>query len=271
MPILVFTDLDGSLMERETYSMEPARLALQTLQSREIPVIINSSKTAQEIQAVQKKLGLSEAFVSENGASLYLPKADEIREFGQPRETWLGAVHQLRAKEKYLFTGFYDWSAREISKLTGLSQEQAKLSKIRQYSEPILWGDSVDARAKFERRIAQLGLRLLEGGRFLSIQSHFDKSNAMNWMIQQQPAPPKSQPLITVALGDSPNDEAMLNSADIAVVIKSAKSDRIRLNGPNKVIRTKHPGPVGWQDAMIEILKLYDSGLLRSMGNYSSQ
>ena len=58
MPILVFTDLDGSLMERETYSMKPARLALQTLQSREIPVIINSSKTAQEIQAVQKSVGL---------------------------------------------------------------------------------------------------------------------------------------------------------------------------------------------------------------------
>jgi mannosyl-3-phosphoglycerate phosphatase len=270
MSILVFTDLDGSLMEHETYSIEPARPVLQTLQSREIPVVINSSKTAKEIHAVQKQLGLDEAFVCENGALLSLPKSNEIREFGQARETWLEAVHHLRAQEKYLFTGFYDWSVREISELTGLSQEQATLSKIRQYSEPILWRDSVGARAKFEQQIAQLGLRLLEGGRFLSIQSHFDKSNAMNWMIQQQPAPPTSDPLITVALGDSPNDEAMLNSADIAVVIKSAKSERISINGPNKVIKTKRPGPAGWQDAMTEILNLYDSGLLKGMGNHSA-
>jgi mannosyl-3-phosphoglycerate phosphatase len=269
MSLLVFTDLDGSLMEHETYSIEPAREILQTLISREIPVVINSSKTAREIEAVQKLLGFTAAFVSENGAQLCLPKANEIHEFGQPRDRWLEQVHQIRTQENYHFAGFYDWTALEISDLTGLSQEQAKLAKIRRYSEPILWRDSVATRARFEQQLGQLGLRLLEGGRFLSIQSHYDKGHAMNWMIENQSRSSENEPVITVAIGDSPNDEGMLNRADIAVVIKSAKSERITINGPNKVIRTKRPGPAGWQDSMTEILKLYDSGQLNGMGNHA--
>ena len=267
MPLLVFTDLDGSLMEHETYSIEPAREVLQTLRSRGIPVIINSSKTAREIEAVQKLLGFTAAFVSENGAALCLPQANEVHEFGQRRDHWLGQVHQLRTQENYHFAGFYDWTALEIGELTGLNQEQAKLSKIRQYSEPIFWRDSVATRARFEQQLGQLGLRLLEGGRFLSIQSHYDKSHAMNWMIEHQSTASENETVITVALGDSPNDEGMLNRADIAVVIKSAKSERITISGPKKVIRTKRPGPAGWQDAMTEILTLYDSGQLNGMGN----
>jgi hypothetical protein len=61
----------------------------------------------------------------------------------------------------------------------------------------------------------------------------------------------------------------MLNRADIAVVIKSAKSELLTISGPKKVIRTKRPGPAGWQDAMTEILTLYDSGQLNGMGNHA--
>ena len=42
MPLIVFTDLDGSLMEHETYSVEPAREALECLASRDVPLILNS-------------------------------------------------------------------------------------------------------------------------------------------------------------------------------------------------------------------------------------
>lgn len=262
MPILIFTDLDGSLMEHETYSIDPAKSALQILSARQIPIVINSSKTAVEIDAVQTLLGISTAYVCENGAALINPETNETHEFGLPRCEWLAEIHRLRAEENYLFSGFFDWSILEISELTGLTSNQAALSKKRQYSEPILWRDSVSARQKFEHQINALGLSLLEGGRFLSIQSHYDKSNAMNWMVKQQAATPSSDPLITVALGDSPNDAAMLNCADIAVVIKSAKSEQIDIAGPHRLIRTKRPGPAGWQDAITEILSLYDSGQL---------
>jgi mannosyl-3-phosphoglycerate phosphatase len=271
MPILVFTDLDGSLMEHESYSIEPARPALETLRSRDIPVIINSSKTAGEIEAVQQLLGFKSAFVCENGAAMHMPDTDQPQEFGEKRDDWLEAVHSLRGQEKYLFSGFSDWSPREISELTGLNSDQAALSKIRQYSEPILWRDSVGARQRFEKQLKDLGLRLLEGGRFLSIQGPYDKSNAMNWMIDQQSKTAGKGPVLTVALGDSPNDEAMLNRANIAVIIKSAKSARITISGPTKLIRTKRPGPAGWQDAITEFLSLYDSGVFKDLEDHAAQ
>lgn len=258
MSLLVFTDLDGSLMEHETYSIKPAEEALKILASRSVPLVMNSSKTAREIEAIQKATGMPGAYICENGAALRLPEKSKTIEFGQLQTTWLPKVHEFRIQEGYKFQGFSDWSEKEITNLTGLDEKSAELSKQREYSEPILWRDSANAKQKFEKQLSSLGLKLLEGGRFLSIQSDFDKSNGMTWMRKQQ----NDSLTLTVALGDSPNDEAMLNCADIAVIIKSAKSERIKLAHDQKAIRTKRPGPAGWQDAMLEILEQYDRGAL---------
>lgn len=258
MSIIVFTDLDGSLMEHESYSIKPAEKALAALADRNIPLVMNSSKTANEIEAIQEAMTLPGPYIYENGAALSLPGETEPVIFGRPRSQWLTTIHELRTQEDYKFQGFSDWSAREITGLTGLDGKSAELSKQREFSEPILWRDSANAKQKFEKQLLSLDLKLLEGGRFLSIQSDFDKSKAMVWMKQQQSGPAT----LTVALGDSPNDEAMLNCADIAVIIKSAKSERISLCSDKRVIRTKRPGPAGWQDAVLEILARYDGGEL---------
>jgi mannosyl-3-phosphoglycerate phosphatase len=171
------------------------------------------------------------------------------------RQNWLPEVHALRDKTDYNFEGFADWTDARVSELTGLSEQEAGLARQRQYSEPILWRGPASARRQFETDLAGMGLSLLEGGRFFSIQGQHDKSDAMQWM-QQQFADSNT---VTVALGDSPNDSAMLAAADIAVIIKSAKSEQIQIQGPEKIIRTSRPGPAGWKDAMMDILQLVDS------------
>jgi mannosyl-3-phosphoglycerate phosphatase len=256
MPLLIFTDLDGSLMEHETYSVAPAQAALAEIRQRSIPLILNSSKTAAEIQAIQAMHGFSAPFICENGAALYETPDAPPKSFGDPLLQWLPMVHRLRENKHYKFSGFSDWSPSEIAALTGLSLEQASQAKQRQYSEPILWRDSENDKAEFLDSLSSLDLQLLEGGRFLSIQSHFNKSDAMNWLTQKLNS--SASPLTTVALGDSPNDAAMLNSADIAVIIKSAKSDQIRCPNAGMVITTSKPGPSGWNDAILKILSLHD-------------
>jgi len=57
-----------------------------------------------------------------------------------------------------------------------------------------------------------------------------------------------------LALGDSPNDADMLDTADVAVVIRSAKSDQVRPTRPRRVLRTQTRGPEGWQEAMDALL-----------------
>ena len=95
MTLLVFTDLDGSLMEHESYSIEAARPALDELAARQIPLILNSSKSAAEMTAIQQQLELRHPFICENGAALFRPNEETI-EFATPRELWLQRVHALR-------------------------------------------------------------------------------------------------------------------------------------------------------------------------------
>ncbi|GAB5499614.1 MAG: mannosyl-3-phosphoglycerate phosphatase-related protein [Pseudohongiellaceae bacterium] len=276
----MFTDLDGSLMEHESYSITAAAPALAALRERQILMVLNSSKTAAEMQAVQTRLSLTAPFVCENGAALFFPNQttpDEATVFGALRDDWLPQVHALRKQHDYPFEGFADWNAKQVSELTGLEEQEADLARQRQFSEPILWRGAASSRQQFEQQLAGMDLSLLEGGRFLSIQGQHDKSNAMTWLRdrlkqqsrdhsteKQQSADPE---VITVALGDSPNDAAMLEAADVAVIIKSAKSDRITLHQPNRIIRTSRPGPAGWKDAMLEILQLLDSGSLAANGS----
>lgn len=261
MPLIVFTDLDGSLMEHESYSIDPARQALAALSARDIPLILNSSKTAAEMTTIQELLGLQFPFICENGAALYRVDG-EIAEFGIRRENWLDDMHRLRAERGYSFQGFSDWSPAEISSLTGLTAEQATRAKTRTYSEPILWRDSESALQRFQNELCEMELRLLQGGRFQSIQGSYDKSDAMRSVLTGELGKNPERAPITVALGDSPNDAAMLNAADVAVIIKSGKSSLIHCPEAQRIIHTKLPGPAGWNEAMLEILALYDSDQL---------
>lgn len=265
MQALIFTDLDSTLMEHDSYSIGPAREVLAQLATRGASPIFNSSKTRAEICEIQSQLSLHCAFICENGAALhnYLEAGEldgeESRRsqvFGTELDSWLDAVHSIRDQHGFNFAGFSDWSADEVAHLTGLDSASAGLAKLREYSEPIQWYDSDSALSLFGQALSDLDLQLVEGGRFFSIQGNYDKSTPMRWLMGR--GVNHGKPVI--ALGDSPNDTAMLDAADIAVIVKSAKSDRVELNNPARTIRTSAPGPEGWQAAMTEIIELLESG-----------
>ena len=254
-PFLVFTDLDGSLMEHESYSIEAAKPALVELARRGVTPIFASSKTAVEILAVQRTSGITAPFICENGAAVYDSSGQILTAFGLPRTNWLHAVHQLRKQLSLRFTGFSDWPAEKIAELTGLSRTDAEKAQRREFTEPMLWQDTQVNFQLFQSEIQRLSLTTLEGGRFLSIQSQFGKGKAMKWLQARQSHP---RPFL-IALGDSPNDLSLLAAADVAVVIKSGKSDHLHPQGPATVIRTSIAGPAGWNDGIKQILNLLDS------------
>ena len=70
----VFTDLDGTLIDFETYSAELSAPSLRELQGAGVPVVFCSSKTRGEQQALLDSLELSLPCIVENGSGLYLPK-----------------------------------------------------------------------------------------------------------------------------------------------------------------------------------------------------
>ena len=53
---LVFTDMDGTLLDHHTYSFEAAKPTLMTLAHKGIPVIPTTSKTFAELQPLREKI-----------------------------------------------------------------------------------------------------------------------------------------------------------------------------------------------------------------------
>ncbi|WP_320044167.1 HAD-IIB family hydrolase [uncultured Desulfobacter sp.] len=263
---LVFTDLDGTLLDHDTYGFEPALPALAMLAQKKIPVILNSSKTLVEIIKIRSALGNCHPFIAENGSVVAVPEQTFpglaqkdslfqqqsgllVKRLGGDRNTVLAILNRLRQTHGFSFEGFADMKPARLSQVTGLTEAQAIQAGQRLSTEPILWKGSPEQWEAFTGHLADAGLGWVQGGRFISISRPFDKKDGVACLLKLYTADTGSVPL-TIGLGDSPNDQAMLNMMDIAVVIRSARCDQITLNQPHTVIRTTAKGPEGWQEAM---------------------
>ena len=263
MRTAIFTDLDGTLLDRDTYSWAAAAAALDRVRQREIPLIIATSKTLAETVVVRSQILNDHPFIVENGAAIAVPpryfgfeapqrleswNGFELKRFSESRDLILSLLGELRRDHGYRFEGFGDWTPQELAERSGLPVEDAERALERCGSEPLVWLDTDENLGRFRQRLARNGLRLVQGGRFLHVMGDFDKAKAFAWLKSML------KPETTVALGDSPNDEAMLDQADIAVVVRSPHSDSIRLTQPQRIIKTKNTGPAGWQEALEALL-----------------
>ncbi|WP_339735113.1 HAD-IIB family hydrolase [uncultured Gimesia sp.] len=266
-PLVVMTDLDGTLLDHDTYSYAPAVPVMERLKSEGIPLILNTSKTAAELNALREELQNSDPYVVENGSAIYVPsgyfaaKPDEIAQkpgnemhvLGALRTDILPIIQKIRTDEKFLFTGFADMEVAEVIAYTGLSETAATQAATREFSEPLIWQDSAHQLRKFEALIANHGLRLLKGGRFVHVIGACDKGKCLHWLRERFTCSSGVQPVF-VALGDSQNDVAMLNAADIAVIVRSSHQKPPDLEKQSSVIITEETGPQGWANALTQIL-----------------
>ncbi len=69
--IVVFSDLDGTLLDHETYSFAPAWPALDRMREDGHVLVLASSKTAAEIAPIRAAMGFVDCpAIVENGAGL---------------------------------------------------------------------------------------------------------------------------------------------------------------------------------------------------------
>ena len=71
--IIVFTDLDGSLLDATSYSFEAAKDALSRHSRFDAALILVSSKTRSEMEPLRLRLNHFHPFVVENGGALFIP------------------------------------------------------------------------------------------------------------------------------------------------------------------------------------------------------
>ena len=262
-PLAIFSDLDGTLLDHRSYSFAPAQDALAEAARGHVPVILASSKTAAEIAPLRSDLGLEGwPAIVENGAGLLPAGASDACD-GRQAENVGGRQDVLRRLEslpialRKRFAGFTEWGTAEIARRTGLSMAEAERANTRAFSEPgEFTGDSTDF-AHFVAALAERGVQAQRGGRFVALSLGADKAQRMREVLALLGFASRAETYV-LALGDGENDIAMLEFADLGVVIANpahAPLPRLASEQAGRILRTRSVGPAGWNACVLAVLR----------------
>lgn len=250
---VIFTDLDGTLLDKKTYSFQQAKESLKLIKEKNIPLVVCTSKTRTEIEFWRKKLENSHPFISENGGGIFIPKNYFSFDFSYDREDKNYFIIQLGTDYRQLvdilknigrhfpIRGFSQMSVQEISKDSGLSLKQASMAKRREFDEPFR---ILDESRKHEilKKIKQAGLTYTIGGRYYHLTGNNDKGKAVKLLKSLYLK--EHGRVIFVAVGDAENDFPMLDQADRPYLVM--KNDGTYAAGDYR--KTESPGPAGWNE-----------------------
>jgi mannosyl-3-phosphoglycerate phosphatase len=274
MKAVVFTDLDGTLLDHHDYSFDKALPAIQLLNKMNVPIIPVTSKTRAELEPLREQLALSTPFIVENGAAVFIPKTflgsndmSELEEVGDywvksfsPNSLyWSSVMDELSEHFEHCFQSFSQMSVDNVVELTGLNHLQASQASKREFSDPIYWFGNEAQYEELTDYCKNLGIDVVRGGRFVHLLKGADKGKAVTWFQEFLKALNDTN-YLTVALGDGENDLAMLQRVDIAVQIRSPNHSFPVFaldSSRQKLIQTKEEGPAGWNDSIHSIFKDY--------------
>ena len=263
--LLVFTDLDGTLLDHDSYSFEPALPALSELKEKCIPLIICSSKTRAEIEIIRQRLHNGHPFVSENGGAIFIPKGYfshtfrytredsdyRIIEYGTSYSKIREVLKKMEGHSSGKIRGFGDFPIEEVAVLCDFSLDQARLAKMREYDEPFIL-KNIDALDKIQQIAENANLRVTRGGRFYHLLGENDKGKAV--LRLRDIYEKKFKRIKTIALGNSQNDLKMLEVVDYPVLVQKPNGNYDPSVKCDNLILAPGIGPIGWNAAVLELL-----------------
>lgn len=263
--IVIFTDLDGTLLDRDTYAWDAAEPALRLLRDRGVAWVLVTSKTRAEVEHWRRVMANDHPFVVENGGATLIPagyfegvpgatrqNGNEVIRRGEPYGRLIAALELASHASQCRVRGFHNMSVEEVATACHLPFEQAVLAKRREYDEPFEISDPERA-GELEAAIAAQGMKTVRGGRFRHVSGRHDKGCAVKLLTSLFRHHADSQ-VTTIGLGDGPNDIPLLNAVDVPIVVRSSDLQEILERVPAALV-TDHKGPRGWSDAVLEIMR----------------
>lgn len=264
MKKIVYTDLDGTLLDLKSYSFMQSIGAIEKLKSARVPVIFCSSKTRKEQEFYRKSVGLKTPFIVENGSAIYIPKGYFSKPI--PYNTYqtedyeviclgksVNAIRQLlhaRREELRLNFDFYeDLPAEEVSMITGLDVKSSRRAMQRDYSETILRGRT--SKGLYEA-LEREGFQSIPGSKFETvISATADKGKAVD--ILNELFLSEYGQIKTYGIGDSINDAEMLASVQKAFLVQRPNGEWANIDDVFvKVVNGI--GPRGWTKVVEQVL-----------------
>lgn len=268
MKKLLFTDLDGTLLDLETYSADQVKESVEHLKKAGISIIFCSSKTWEEQKFYLHELNLNEPAIVENGSGLFLPKDFELKVKNQEqKETTIRNQRAIILGKSYkevlsiietnvndLGLKFYaNQSVEEIAELTGLSIEAARNAKSRNFSETLFnVNPESTSYQDFEKSLNDDGFQCIPGSRYVTVTgSESNKGTAVNLVIEAYKS--SFDEVISFGVGDSRNDFEMLEAVDFPYLVQKPDYTWATMDIPN-LSKVAAVGPAGWNIMAKEIL-----------------
>jgi mannosyl-3-phosphoglycerate phosphatase len=268
--LLVFTDLDGTLLDAQTYEWREAADTLNELRRRKVPLILCTSKTVAEVEVIRRRLGIQDPFIAENGGMLVLPWSFLGRPAGpgsihHPYMVRLGwgypevvaVLKRLARAAKVRVRGFNEMTDKEVADATGLGLPEARQAKQRQASEPFRFVDATPAQIRAFRQAAKAdGLQVAQGGRFWYLSAGSDKGRAAELLLFLYELF-KGTPVQAIAVGDTSIDLPMLRRVELPLLMQRAggEFDAEVVRALPTVVRVNGSGPSVWARAVHNALR----------------
>ncbi|MBI5640529.1 MAG: HAD-IIB family hydrolase [Nitrospirae bacterium] len=265
---IIFTDLDGTLLDYDNYSFEKALPALKLIREKNIPLILCSSKTRTEIEYYRRKLDNRHPFISENGGGIFIPKSyfefipsegslpiEEdtnyyVIRLGARYADLRKAIEELQ-NNGFEIRGFGDMTAGELADMANMDIDEAVMAKERNFDEPFVYkGPSRELPHLFSS-ITQKGFTYTQG-RFFHILGNSNKGKAVSVLAALYRR--QHGNIRTIALGDSPNDIPMLEKVDVPVLVQKQNGLYEPQVDMPKLVKADGVGPGGWNSALIDLL-----------------
>ncbi len=247
---VVFTDLDGTFLDHETYQPGPALEALEELLAVGVAVYFCSAKTRVEQQAIANEFRVDVGFVVENGAAIYAT-AGAATVFGMPYAQVREALHNAAAACGATVRGYGDMDVAEVMEHTGLDERRAQYARQREFTESFV----IESGEPYElsQAMGELGLRLQRGSRFWTAQGEHDKGMAVRHVTTQ--LGPNAE---SFGLGDFDNDLEMLTAVDTPMLVQQHDGTWRDLHVED-MVRLSGIGPVGWGSGAELVLRRHNA------------
>ena len=264
---VVYTDLDGTLLDHYTYAFNEALETIKSLKARGVHIVPCTSKTRAETVKLMRDLELEGPMIVENGAAIWVPDdwgltkpegADEDVDarawshcFGPARGMIRRQLAILNIEWGNRYQSLCEISDKQVMALTGLDAASAARAKDRHYCETLVWLGTPADRLVFAEQVEALDLRCVQGGRFVHVLGRGGKGHAMSWLHHKIRAELRSfEAAVSVAAGDAENDVEMLEVADLALIVRSPVHDPPAPKRATGMVISDNFGPAGWAEGI---------------------
>ena len=188
--LIIFTDLDGSLLHRDNFRFDEIKDYLKKIIDDGIIVIPNTSKTQSEIEEFIKDLGSSLPFISENGSEIH--GLDLINSnfpnkiiLSRDKKELLEIFNKKVPKElKDQCKFISEMNTKEQIDILGLKDKNLKNALNRKYTIPFLFKGNKVEKNKLLKVLRSASLTMQEGGRVLNLGDNTNKVKSMNQVLK---------------------------------------------------------------------------------------